>query len=867
VKKAYIICDNHMDPLWRRCFEDHFYYRGNVVRPYAQIEEALFERWLAIVAVSDCKYSIEQSLTVKKYLERNPDRFELFKQLVRQGKLELLGAGETIIDYNMVNGESIVRNHLYSIMWYQENFGRIPDVGTATDTFGLSAQLPQIYRLLGYDNLVIYSRVFAGAKPFWQGLNGDIIYIKADYEEIPRVQCSDTRKYRACPDCHGEGCRVCNDTGIDYSFNSGHDDYSHKLSAPAVTVESCFQAMQQSAATEFLLQFTAEESLVDSDFARILRENSLKYDVALEFTTYRGLLDKFGRSYLERLNAGQVAPEDIDARIEGNVVCTGCYVSRSLLKKINRELEDLLLSGEKFAVFAGDYGMVYPRRKIERLWNLMSFLQFHDALTASHVDAAYEELMSTGRDIRLGAGQIYTEAMKTLEKVIAVPARNGYRSLIQFNPLNWEVKDTILETIITPDRDQTVVGITIEDSDGKTLEIISVETVENQSGQVLKVKFTGAILPPLGYKVFYYKFTAENRDALRETAAERIENVYYLITVNGNGIQEVYDKELDEVILRQETGALVAEEDYGSPWETLATPYFRDNIHRHSRATVKVYENSLRKVIVIQGSYANPHRNFTKVDWMQEITLYKGIKRICFKTDIDWDAKNSRLMISFPLSFRTPDDEAYYEIPYGTLKRKAYPGKYGEHAGGNGDWPALNFVSCYNQARDYTVSLLNRGIIAHQLKKGVLYLSLLRSPEIPVYIFDFEGAKDKGRHCFEYCITSARGGLKEGRIVQRGLEYNTRFMTCPAAPKEGGLASQHSFLKNESPNVIVSALKQAEKSGHKIVRMYEAYGEIVTDTLEGLGGRPVMETNLLEETAVPVSVITLKPFEIKTFKV
>ena len=148
MKKAYVICDNHLDPLWRRCFENHFYYHGNVVRPYAQIEEALFERWLAIVAASDCKYSIEQSLTVKKYLDRNPDRFELFKQLVQQGKLELLGAGETIIDYNMINGEAIVRNHIYSIMWYQELFGRIPDVGTSTDTFGLSAQLPQIYRQL-----------------------------------------------------------------------------------------------------------------------------------------------------------------------------------------------------------------------------------------------------------------------------------------------------------------------------------------------------------------------------------------------------------------------------------------------------------------------------------------------------------------------------------------------------------------------------------------------------------------------------------------------------------------------------------------------------------------------------------------------
>jgi hypothetical protein len=30
-----------MDEIWRRCFRDHFYYEGNVIRPYAEIEEAL----------------------------------------------------------------------------------------------------------------------------------------------------------------------------------------------------------------------------------------------------------------------------------------------------------------------------------------------------------------------------------------------------------------------------------------------------------------------------------------------------------------------------------------------------------------------------------------------------------------------------------------------------------------------------------------------------------------------------------------------------------------------------------------------------------------------------------------------------------
>lgn len=48
-KKAYIIGYNHMDLVWRRCFEDHSYFEGNVIRPYSDIEEAQFDQWLELV--------------------------------------------------------------------------------------------------------------------------------------------------------------------------------------------------------------------------------------------------------------------------------------------------------------------------------------------------------------------------------------------------------------------------------------------------------------------------------------------------------------------------------------------------------------------------------------------------------------------------------------------------------------------------------------------------------------------------------------------------------------------------------------------------------------------------------------------------
>ncbi len=44
MKKLYIFARNHMDPSWRRCFTDHFTYKGDVIHPYADIEESLIRQ-------------------------------------------------------------------------------------------------------------------------------------------------------------------------------------------------------------------------------------------------------------------------------------------------------------------------------------------------------------------------------------------------------------------------------------------------------------------------------------------------------------------------------------------------------------------------------------------------------------------------------------------------------------------------------------------------------------------------------------------------------------------------------------------------------------------------------------------------------
>lgn len=869
-KKAYIICYNHMDPVWRRCFENHFEFEGNVIRPYSDIEEAQFDQWLKIVQFSGCKYSIEQSLTVKKYLKRNPDNYEIFKTLVQEGRIELLGGGEAITDYNMVHGESIVRNHLYSILWYRDNFGRKPDIALTTDAFGLSAQVPQIFRKFGYSALVRYDDyIFKDEKPYWKGLNGDLLFIKQSFADkgIKNIIMIDWMKYTVCEGCKGAGCNVCNYSGIDYTYKSNSMHFS---------MEELFKQMREAEEETFRVTFFSEEALKTENIIEIIKEYGKKYNIDAEFVTLSDFTNKAAKQYLDSLGLDKVGESDIDARTEGNPYATGCYLTRIELKKMNRELESMLLSCEKFATYANDFGMSYPKRKIARLWNKMSFFQFHDCITASHIDAGYDELIKAGRDVALGAGQVFKEAAQTIERNIDIPEKEGYKPFVVFNPLNWTVKDTILEAVLEVGKNQPVEGLTIIEQDGRLVEVIDFSSVQNQKNKCLKVRFKGVSLPPVGYKVFYFKLDGKVKP-LQGSQNDFIENEYYIIKINSHGISSIYDRELKENILIEGAGDIIVEDDWGSPWDTLVPPFFRESTSnpyfleyvtkREYSVEVKKEENEQRKVVTFKGAYVNKERNVAKLLWKQEITLYKGVRKIYFKTDIDWDAANQRLKVSFPLGFKTRDDEAYYEIPYGTLKRKSYTGIYGLQGSPTGDWPALNFVSCHNEDMDYTVTLFNKGLPCHRVSEGTIYMGLLRSPAHPAAaMFDFDGAKDKGCHTFEYMVTSNKGGLKEGRAVQTGIEFNTSFFSCHGTSKQGKLQPVYSFISNKSENIIITSIKRAENSDHKLIRAYEAYGDTVEDCFDNVKNDEIEEVNLLEQDGKKIFKVLFNGFDIKTFR-
>ncbi|MBO5670638.1 MAG: hypothetical protein J6S41_03735, partial [Clostridia bacterium] len=454
MKQLRIVARNHMDPSWRRCFTQHYTYGGNVIHPYSDIEEELINQYLDFVEQNHWKYSIEQSLVIQKYLERNPDRKEQLSRLIQEGRVELLGGGTTVIDYNLSCGESAVRNHYYSIKYYLETFGTRPKYADLPDCFGLPAQLPQILSQFGYVGVTQYDRVFMNKKPIWQGLDGSRIVLWSPGLHLD-FHYPDCYKYTACPAYHGEGCAVCDGSGMDYSYDFRYHEQPRErenlvyYAGPRCSTAELLDEFAASDRDEYVMYISSEEMQLMKQHPHMLATLCRERNIEPIFMTHAELLEHVWQKLLNDVREGTVEDADIDPRVEGNPVATGCYTSRIELKKKNRMLEQLVLSTEKLAALSFPAEQ-YPHKTFGRIWCLLSFLQFHDCVTASHCDVSYEELLTVCRNIYSTAGRIRKRAMEAIEARTPIAAREGWKAVLVVNPTS-KAWDDVPQTLVLSD--------------------------------------------------------------------------------------------------------------------------------------------------------------------------------------------------------------------------------------------------------------------------------------------------------------------------------------------------------------------------------------------------------------------------------
>ena len=136
MQKLYVVSHTHWDREWYEPFQ---VYRARLVR--------CVDKLLDIFATDpDYKYFLldGQTIVLEDYLEVQPDRAQVLRDLVCAGKLQI-GPWYVLPDEFLVSGEAIVRNLLRGIRSARD-FGDTMSVGYIPDPFGHISQMPQILR-------------------------------------------------------------------------------------------------------------------------------------------------------------------------------------------------------------------------------------------------------------------------------------------------------------------------------------------------------------------------------------------------------------------------------------------------------------------------------------------------------------------------------------------------------------------------------------------------------------------------------------------------------------------------------------------------------------------------------------------------
>ena len=123
------------------------------------------------------------------------------------------------------------------------------------------------------------------------------------------------------------------------------------------------------------------------------------------------------------------------------------------------KVKNLLLTSEKYSTIAWLLGNPYPREELSEAWDRVLFLSFHDVITGSAIDEAYEEVREDFESLKTVLTTLLTDSMD----YIASRINTEGKAFVVFNPDSFEAKEYVEVEVEFP-RKEKVRGFRIEDA-------------------------------------------------------------------------------------------------------------------------------------------------------------------------------------------------------------------------------------------------------------------------------------------------------------------------------------------------------------------------------------------------------------------
>jgi len=608
VGKVYLLGHAHIDTAWLWPFSET---RRKVVRTFSTV---------AGLAKLGYRFTYVQSgaQNYKWLEEQEPKLFEEVKRLVKEGLWLPIGGMWVESDTQLVTGESLARQFLYGQRYFMEKFGMKSRIGWLPDTFGFTAQLPQLMRKAGIEVFVTHKVMWNDTNEFpyhafiWEGLDGS--------EVVAHIIVATYNGALTSSELAGLWER-----------------YKQKDVAPAVHAYGFGDG--GGGPTFFMLERLKHLRNLPGLPEPV--EAPSEADYVSELLKVKDKLPRWrGEIY--------------------NEFHRGVYTTNARMKELMAKAESEARWAELAATAAHLLGLsAYPAREIKEAWERILRCQFHDVLPGSANYEAYVEAYRDMEDAITLLGAITARSLEAVAGVVNAPKG----SVVVFNPLPWPVKLPVeLPGAGYTYPDGSVVEA--QDVDGKLLALVEVPAM----GYV-------ALLPGGRAAV------ERGASARVEGDTVVLENELLRLVVGSDGsILSLYDKQLGTELLAAPSNLLRAHPDKPGnfdAWDvdrsTIESPGHAPLVSQEPRivmsgpvAAAVEYELRFRNSTVRQRVTLYKGLRFiefrTTINWQEKSYLLKAWFEFSVKSEV------AHFEVPFGVVERRTIpkdrwDEAKYEVP------------------------------------------------------------------------------------------------------------------------------------------------------------------------------------------------------------
>lgn len=883
--KIHIIPHTHWDREWYKTFQ---YFRVKLV--YA------IDKLLEILESGDSfeNFMLDgQSIVLDDYLQVKPENFQRIRSLVQARRL-IIGPWYIQPDEFAPDGESLIRNLMLGID-ISRKFGEPMMVGYLPDSFGQSGQLPHILKGFGINSAVVMRGIDAEkikqSEFTWEGTNGDEvlgIYLPEGYSNAMHLP-EDYSKARIRLACMIRKMRKWSSTknililnGVDHQFPQEYlAGHINKLNTKNKRTTYIFS--------------TLEEYIKD-----IIKSNPM----------------------LPRLKGDLLAPTR--NRVHSSIASTRIYQ-----KQKNRRMEALL---EKYVEPIAAIGWLlnaeYPTGLINQAWKLLIQNQTHDGICGCCTDEVHCEMDQRFVDVKNIGETLQNAYARAISRRISTERL----TLTVFNNALTQGRQLVTASIFTTDKDfilRDTGGNSIpyqidhiEEVDLSQFSIWTLYLNQKEEAYQIDISFYVDFDFNLGYKVF----EISEREPIQEfeegitVSSNTLENKFTRLEINRNGSLTLFDKT---------TGITYPEmhifEDCGDAGDTYNySPAKNDMVITSEDVEAEINIGSdgpLKATAMIKLEMEVPI-SLTNQDQERSaelvtlpvtscVTMHADLRRIDFVTQVNNTALDHRLRVLFPAGMMT--EYSYAETQFGTVRR--------DNKLDTKDWEKQKWsekpLPIYSQQKfvdlnngKQGLAVLNRGLPEYEIyNNSTIAITLVRSvgmmgksnllirPGRPSGIsIPTPDAQCSGLQTLEYSILPHAGNVTEGNIPKAAVEYDTSPLAVQSHLEFKNILKKYKMMTGlvsyenltlhihdqldqpgnvdfkvltvSNENLLISAVKKAEKENALIIRLYNASGTPVEHVALnfGINIKAGYLTNFNEEGSEPLEKSNSKTYLLPSVK-